>query len=284
MSDPQFGRHHLVGGNGLTPADQAHDTLFQRLHEDLHQLAENHGLRPDWMVVTGDLAEWGLPSEFEQVVEFLTALTEAAQLSRRQVAIVPGNHDVNRKACAASFQEQEADEHELVAPYWPKETLRRRVQPGLCGSMRIYAGVAGERHRGRAVDAVRNAQSRGGGGRVELDGEVTDEQLQSFVRRVRHQFASADPSVRSELVYSGHPVTDKSVTGARRHALLLPEGSSKLEGDSGHSLWWSIKQCRFEPDELDPYGPTIRRLPYRRPHPPLSTVGYCGQPRRSGRQ
>jgi Calcineurin-like phosphoesterase len=112
VSDPQFGRHHLFGGNGLTPADQAHDTLFQRLHDDLNHLAENHGLRPDLMVVTGDLAEWGLPSEFEHVVEFLTALTEAAQLSRRQVAIVPGNHDVNRKACAAYFQEQEADEHE----------------------------------------------------------------------------------------------------------------------------------------------------------------------------
>lgn len=94
-------------------------------------------------------------------MEFLTALTEAPQLSRRQVAIVPGNHDVNR----------------------------------------------------------------------------------------------------------GHPVTDKSVTEARRHAVLLPEGSSKLEGDSGHSLWWSIKQCRSEPGELDPHGPTIRRLPTDVPIP-----------------
>jgi len=120
VSDPQFGCNHLFGGNGLTPADQAHDTLFQRLHEDLDRLAQNDDLRPDLVVVTGDFAERGLRSEFDQVVQFLTALTEAVDLSRRHVALVPGNHDVNRKACAAYFQDQEADECEPVRPYWPK--------------------------------------------------------------------------------------------------------------------------------------------------------------------
>ncbi|MGH3997476.1 MAG: metallophosphoesterase family protein, partial [Pseudonocardiaceae bacterium] len=111
---------HLFGGNGLTPADQAHDTLFQRLHDDLDRLAGDHGLRPDLMVITGDLAEWGLNSEFEQVVEFLTALAEAVGLTREHVAIVPGNHDVNRDACAAHFLWEKAHEREPVAPYWPK--------------------------------------------------------------------------------------------------------------------------------------------------------------------
>ncbi|MGH4007770.1 MAG: trypsin-like peptidase domain-containing protein, partial [Pseudonocardiaceae bacterium] len=120
VSDPQFGRHHLFGGNGLTPADQAHDTLFQRLHDDLDALAGDHGLRPDLMVVTGDLAEWGLRSEFHQVVQFLTALTEAVELPRQHVSIVPGNHDVNRRACEAHFLRQKADEREPVKPYWPK--------------------------------------------------------------------------------------------------------------------------------------------------------------------
>jgi 3',5'-cyclic AMP phosphodiesterase CpdA len=78
------------------------------------------GCHPDLMVVTGDLAEWGLRNEFDQVVEFLTALTEAVGLPRRQVAIVRGNHDVNRNACAAYFQDQQADEGEPVSPYWPK--------------------------------------------------------------------------------------------------------------------------------------------------------------------
>lgn len=120
VSDPQFGGHHLFGGNGMTPADQARDTLFARLHDDLERLAAEHDLRPDLMVVTGDLAEWGLRSEFDQVVAFLAALTEAVALSRRHVALVPGNHDVNRSACEAYFLRQRADEREPVAPYWPK--------------------------------------------------------------------------------------------------------------------------------------------------------------------
>ena len=80
VSDPQFGKHHLFGGNGLTPADRTHDTLFRRLHDDLSLLADQHGVRPDLMVVTGDLAEWGMRSEFEQVTEFLAALSEAVEI------------------------------------------------------------------------------------------------------------------------------------------------------------------------------------------------------------
>ena len=120
VSDTQFGKHHLFGGTGLTIADRAEGTLFRRLHADLEDLAADYGLRPDLMVITGDLAEWGLRSEFEQVLEFLTDLTEAVGLPRRHVAIVPGNHDVNRSACEAYFAAQRADEREPVAPYWPK--------------------------------------------------------------------------------------------------------------------------------------------------------------------
>ncbi|MGQ0773193.1 MAG: WD40 repeat domain-containing protein, partial [Pseudonocardiales bacterium] len=60
------------------------------------------------------------------------------------------------------------------------------------------------------------------------------------------------------------------------YAVLLPDGSYKLEGDPGRSLWWAIKLCRFAPGELDPYDPTIRKLPPDvpvtppRPHTPLS--------------
>ena len=120
ISDTQFGRHHLFGGNGLTSSDRSEDTLLRRLHDDLSGLADDHGLRPDLLVVTGDLAEWGLRSEFEQVTEFLGALSEAAEIPRRHIAIVPGNHDVNRKACEAYFAEQESDEAETVPPYFPK--------------------------------------------------------------------------------------------------------------------------------------------------------------------
>ena len=120
ISDMQFGAHHLFGSNGLTSSDMAEGTLFSRLHQDLAALAGEYGLRPDLMVVTGDLAEWGLPSEFRQVAKFLGALSEAAEIPRKHVAIVPGNHDINRKACEAYFADQESEEASPVEPYWPK--------------------------------------------------------------------------------------------------------------------------------------------------------------------
>ncbi|HET9253641.1 MAG TPA: hypothetical protein VFO16_00385 [Pseudonocardiaceae bacterium] len=51
------------------------------------------------------------------------------------------------------------------------------------------------------------------------------------------------------------------------YAVLLPDGSYKLAGDAGRSLWWAIKLCRFAPDELDRYDPAIRRLPADAPIP-----------------
>lgn len=51
-------------------------------------------------------------------------------------------------------------------------------------------------------------------------------------------------------------------------ASLFPDGSYKKGGDLAGALWWSIKQCRFEPGELDPYVPEIRRLAPDAPIPP----------------
>ena len=120
LSDPQFGAEHLFGGNGLTSADQAHDALFRYLHDDLVGLAGEHGLQPDLMIVTGDLADRGKRSEFGQAAKFLAALAEAVNLPPQHVAIIPGNHDVNRDACEAYFKDQAAEEQEPVPPYWRK--------------------------------------------------------------------------------------------------------------------------------------------------------------------
>ena len=88
--------------------------LFGRLHGDLSQPAESHGLRPDLMVATGDLAASGQRGEFAQVTRFLAGLADAAQIPRRHVAIVPGNYDVSRRACEAYFLDQEDNDAEPV--------------------------------------------------------------------------------------------------------------------------------------------------------------------------
>jgi WD40 repeat protein/3',5'-cyclic AMP phosphodiesterase CpdA len=121
VSDPQLGHGDVLGTDGrLIRADDGDEALFGRLHADLTGLEDEHGLRPDLLVVTGDLTEWGRPSEFEQVVKFLTGLAEAVALPRRNVVVVPGSHDVNREACESYFLAQRAGERDPVPPYWPK--------------------------------------------------------------------------------------------------------------------------------------------------------------------
>ena len=120
LSDPQFGRNHLFGSSGLTVDDQHLDSLFSRLHQDLRSLGDSEGLQPDLVVVSGDLAEWARPSEFEQVHGFVQQLADVLQLPPRRVLLVPGNHDISRAACQAYFSDCEASEQQPVAPYWPK--------------------------------------------------------------------------------------------------------------------------------------------------------------------
>jgi WD40 repeat protein len=50
-------------------------------------------------------------------------------------------------------------------------------------------------------------------------------------------------------------------------AVLLPDGSYKFDGDPAGAFWWAVGLCRFEPGELDPYIPDIRRIPADAPLP-----------------
>lgn len=122
LSDLQFGQNHRFAGIDLTGLPNHYDTLLERLWDDLQRLRENHDVQPDLVVVTGDLAEEGMKNEFVSAREFLEKLTDTAHLGlpRQRVAIVPGNHDVNRKACKAYFLQCEADGEKPAPPWWPK--------------------------------------------------------------------------------------------------------------------------------------------------------------------
>jgi len=45
-------------------------------------------------------------------------------------------------------------------------------------------------------------------------------------------------------------------------AAVTPDGRYKLEGTVTGAFWYTIGMCRFEPGELDPYLPLLRRLPH----------------------
>lgn len=54
-----------------------------------------------------------------------------------------------------------------------------------------------------------------------------------------------------------------------RWTALFPDGSYKTsddrDADAPRTVWWSIRLCRFDPDELTPYIPEIRRRPLDAP-------------------
>jgi WD40 repeat protein/3',5'-cyclic AMP phosphodiesterase CpdA len=108
--------------------------LLARLAPDLRELGEGQGVEPALVVVSGDLSDHGLPSEFEQARRFLEELRGLLGLPARRLVVVPGNHDVNRTACAAYFLRCEADQSEPTPPYWPKwehyATLLRQLYRG----------------------------------------------------------------------------------------------------------------------------------------------------------
>jgi len=122
LSDLQFGVNYRFAGVEMTGFKNPHDTLLSRLQQDLRLLAEQKGIRPDLVIVTGDLAEWGKTEEFTLARNFLEKLIDREHLNlpRERVAIIPGNHDINRKACEAYFNNCDADGLKPVAPWWPK--------------------------------------------------------------------------------------------------------------------------------------------------------------------
>ena len=65
VSDLQFGIQHRFGRLGLGGADEPFDTLLKRLTDDLDGLRAEEGLEPDLVALTGDLAEWGKPKEYD---------------------------------------------------------------------------------------------------------------------------------------------------------------------------------------------------------------------------
>lgn len=117
LSDLQYGKYHRfpgpAGGNPF-------DTLLERLKLDLADLRTDHGLQPDIVALTGDLAEWGMPAEFEHVAAFIRALREFLGLPMNRMAILPGNHDINRFLCQSHFLECQGSGEQPVKPYAAK--------------------------------------------------------------------------------------------------------------------------------------------------------------------
>ena len=101
------------------------------------------GWQPDLIFATGDIAQSGKDSEYRLATAFFNALLEAAGLGRERLFVVPGNHDVDRKAgkflARTLSTREEADEY--FGPGEPKHHITMK-QAGFSRWHDAYFGGA----------------------------------------------------------------------------------------------------------------------------------------------
>lgn len=72
------------------------DVVLEALVGDVQTQGNGeHKLRPDFILVSGDVAHSGGRKEYERAAQFFERLISATSVSRERVFIVPGNHDVD---------------------------------------------------------------------------------------------------------------------------------------------------------------------------------------------
>ncbi len=122
LSDLHFGNKNRFGDDD--PADLAVAFFKAICDEDVNEQAGDTA-KIDIVVVTGDLVETGLPSQFKTATKFFLALAKEMKLPKPRFVFLPGNHDLSWAACRsvrAQCQNEEIKEEELD-DYIQKEKL-----------------------------------------------------------------------------------------------------------------------------------------------------------------
>src|SRR4029077_12483563 len=96
---------HFRGGD---PYDR--DVVLGALVNSVKWFREERGRQPDLIFATGDIAQAGQASEYAAATKFFNDLLAAAGIERRQLFVVPGNHDVDRNIGAALLRTLESRE------------------------------------------------------------------------------------------------------------------------------------------------------------------------------
>lgn len=102
---------HISDLHIKAPDDYQRDRVLNALIESLPALIKRYG-QPDILFVTGDIAFSGKDAEYVQASRFLDKLLAATNLEKKDLFIIPGNHDVDRskgKGLARTIQLEESD-------------------------------------------------------------------------------------------------------------------------------------------------------------------------------
>lgn len=95
LSDIHFGVEPKLEDNITSTALARRENFLNELINYISEIEDEW--KPDIVVLTGDLGWSGIDSDYKQAGEWLDKLLETLKLTRNNLVICPGNHDINRK-------------------------------------------------------------------------------------------------------------------------------------------------------------------------------------------
>jgi len=108
------------------------DIVLHTLLDDVRERIKRDGLRPDFILVSGDIAFSGSADEYILAGAFFDDLLAATSLSKERLLVVPGNHDVDRaaigvgaRAIAAALDSRQTISELLTSPLDRQIVFRR---------------------------------------------------------------------------------------------------------------------------------------------------------------
>ncbi|MDJ0688981.1 MAG: metallophosphoesterase [Xenococcaceae cyanobacterium MO_188.B32] len=104
LSDLHFGTQQ--------DANRWYGQLADDLRGLLSQLESNQSPHLDALIISGDIANQSLPEEYEVAERFINLLLPEFGLQRHQIAIVPGNHDLNWKLSKKAYEIKERESYD----------------------------------------------------------------------------------------------------------------------------------------------------------------------------
>lgn len=95
LSDIHFGIEPKTEDNITSTALARRDNVLSELLDYVGDIED--GWKPKLVVLTGDLGWSGIDSDYTQAAQWLDKLLQTLKLTKNDIIICPGNHDINRK-------------------------------------------------------------------------------------------------------------------------------------------------------------------------------------------
>jgi len=119
------------------------NVVLKALVASVRRMREKDGRKPDVIFATGDIAFSGKPAEYALAARFFDELLDAANVDRKHLFVIPGNHDVDRTlgvGLARTLQtREEADIY--FGPSVPKIHLTQKLGTFVKWHDDYFAGI-----------------------------------------------------------------------------------------------------------------------------------------------